>query len=93
MRKIEGLFGSDLAFFILFWGGGDGVKPFPIVATRIYLIFFSSLEIPMNFHFSLFTGSGGCLSEAMLKLGALQDILRGGKGAVKNASKIKIQVG
>lgn len=47
----------------------------------------------MNFHLPLFTGSGGCLSEAMLKLGALQDILRGGKGAVKNASKIKIQVG
>ena len=47
----------------------------------------------MNFHLPLFTGSGGCLSEAMLKLGALQDILRGGKGAVKNAFKIKIQVG
>ena len=80
-------------FFYFVWGG-DGVKPFhtfPTVATmQDSFNFFSSLEIPMNFHLPLFTGSGGCLSEAMLKLGALQDILRGGKGAVKNASKIKV---
>lgn len=48
MRKIEGLFGSDLAFFILFWGG-DGVKPFPIVATRIYFMFFQFVGNPYEF--------------------------------------------